>query len=156
MLCAIATFQISVLFMNKKKLIKVLSILAAFTQGTSASADTQPLQGDPAQGYDFLVNGNYIGCGIPISVAKRLDLAWDLAPPPLRNALPIIDSRIFSDPGIPGRRGTNANLSHSFNAFVTKRGTEVASFNCLSCHAERIHGQVIVGLGNTTRDYTVD
>lgn len=118
--------------------------------------DAGPL-GDPEAGYRFLVNGNYIGCGIPIEVMKRALAVTDLAPDAVLGSLfPLASAAVFAEPGIEGREGTNAELAHSFNAFETKRGVEAMNFNCLSCHAERLNGEVVVGLGNTTRDFSQD
>ena len=64
-------------------------------------ADTQRA-GDPAKGYDYLVNGGYITCGIPRSAYDRVFGA--------------------SDPGIPGRTGDNATLPYNYSAAVSKEG----------------------------------
>jgi len=124
-------------------------VLFLFSVLLSSVAIAEP---DPKNGYDFLINGNYIGCGIPTSVAHRIDQAAFL----LRWLNPVFEVPIFRDPGIPGRTGTNANLSYEFNAFTTQRGNSVINFNCLSCHASRLKDQVIMGLGNSQRDFTQD
>ncbi len=112
---------------------------------------------DPEKGYDYLVNGGYIGCGIPIDVLKRVEPFLNAVPQSLSGWFnPLFQAPLFKKSEIPGRTGTNANLSHEFNAFVTRRGNEVANFNCLSCHSQRIGNQVIVGLGNSLRDFTYD
>lgn len=36
----------------------------------------------------------------------------------------------------------------------TANGVKVVAPTCLTCHAEKLNGQLIVGLGNTTTDYT--
>ncbi|HET9989109.1 MAG TPA: c-type cytochrome, partial [Kofleriaceae bacterium] len=35
-------------------------------------------------------------------------------------------------------------------------GVTVISANCLTCHASHLNGEVVIGLGSTDRDYTVD
>ena len=96
-------------------------------------ADTQRA-GDPAKGYDYLVNGGYITCGIPRSAYDRVFGA--------------------SDPGIPGRTGANATLPYNYSAATSKEGVPVVSANCLTCHAGTINGQLVVGLGAADGDFT--
>jgi mono/diheme cytochrome c family protein len=92
--------------------------------------------GDPAKGYDYLVNGGYITCGIPRSAYDRVFGA--------------------SDPGIPGRTGANATLPYNFSAATSKEGVPIVSANCLTCHAGTINGQLVVGLGAADGDFTSD
>ncbi|MBV8760984.1 MAG: c-type cytochrome [Deltaproteobacteria bacterium] len=92
--------------------------------------------GDPAKGYDYLVNGGYITCGIPRS-------AYDQVVGP-------------ADPGISGRTGANASLPYDFSAAMSKEGVPVVSANCLTCHAGSINGQLVVGLGAADRNFTSD
>jgi mono/diheme cytochrome c family protein len=40
------------------------------------------------------------------------------------------------------------------NAFVADDGAEVVNLNCTSCHAGKFDGELIVGLGNVTADFT--
>jgi mono/diheme cytochrome c family protein len=94
--------------------------------------------GDPAAGYDRLVNGGYVGCGVPYS-------AWTRAIGPAPEAL-----------RLPGRTGPNETLSYDFNAFTTSSSVVVVSSNCLTCHASVFEGQLIVGLGDPNRDFTND
>jgi mono/diheme cytochrome c family protein len=102
---------------------------------------TAHADGDPAAGYRYLVNGNYIPCGIPYSLMKRDKLVSD---------------GVFVDPGIPGREGPNANVVADMSVFRSSRGNLVVNNNCLVCHAQRLGGQLIVGLGNSTVDFTTD
>jgi mono/diheme cytochrome c family protein len=102
-------------------------------------ADTQR-SGDPAKGYDYLVNQGYVRCGIPWSVYKQFVMP---GAPPAASL-------------IPGRTGDNAMLPYSQTAFTAASGVEVVSANCLSCHAGMLLGKVVVGLGNTDQDFTTD
>jgi cytochrome c5 len=94
--------------------------------------------GDPAKGYDYLINGGYITCGIPKT-------AYDQA---FGNP-PVADK-------IDGRTGDNKNLPFYYSAAQSAEGVTVISANCLTCHASHLNGEVIVGLGSTDRDFTVD
>jgi mono/diheme cytochrome c family protein len=94
--------------------------------------------GDPEIGYHALVNEGYVSCGVPSSL-------YDM----------------FFAPGgagelIPGREGKNATLPYSQTAFTTASGVEVVSANCLICHAGRINGELVIGLGAADADYTTD
>jgi mono/diheme cytochrome c family protein len=94
--------------------------------------------GDPKAGYDTLVNGSYVSCGVPWSIYR---MAFGDAPANRR---------------LPGRRGHSARLSYDVTALKTPRGVEVVTANCLGCHATPTRGGVIIGLGNSSLDLTED
>lgn len=131
--------------------------MESYPQNNSEASSSTTSPPDPERGYQFIVNGGYVGCGIPLSVARRMGSFLEYVPSRIYKWInPLVEGSFFRDPGIPGRTGINANLAHDFNAFVTRRGNEVINFNCLSCHSQRIGNQIIVGLGNSVRDYTYD
>jgi cytochrome c5 len=105
--------------------------------GTPIEADAQR-PGDPNAGYTALVENGYVSCGVPITA---YDFVFGDAPQELR---------------LPGRTGRNATLPYYQTAFTTKSGVEVVSLNCLVCHATTLQGQVVLGLGNASYDFTVD
>jgi cytochrome c5 len=105
--------------------------------GTPLEADEQRA-GDADAGYTALVNEGYVSCGLPWSVYS---LAFGDAPEHLR---------------LPGRTGKNEKLPYYYTAFTTKSDVEVVSLNCLVCHATSIQGQVVVGLGSSSEDFTTD
>ncbi len=93
--------------------------------------------GDPDAGWTALINEGYVGCGVPKSAYDQVS-----GPAPLSMRL-------------PDRAGTpSAALPYNFTAFETRAGVEVVSPNCLQCHAETLNGQLVIGLGNHTADYT--
>ncbi|HWE28290.1 MAG TPA: hypothetical protein VHB97_09825 [Polyangia bacterium] len=94
--------------------------------------------GDAAAGYHALVNDGYVGCGIPYATYSQVF-----------GAAPATDQ-------LPGRDGDNARLPYGQTAFTQPSGVEVVTPNCLSCHAAKLAGQVVVGLGTTTQDFTQD
>lgn len=127
-------------------------IAAAFIFGSAAHAETQE-----ARGYDFLINGDYVGCGIPVDVMRRAVAAKHLIPAPIMAAFfPMAASRVFGPSGLPERNLDNADVMPAFNVFATPRGVKAMNFNCLSCHADSIDGRYVVGLGNRARDFTQD
>ncbi len=94
--------------------------------------------GDPEAGYRALVNAPYVGCGMPYEAYRRI--APETDPQDL----------------LPGREGRNAELPYFLTAHVNEDGVEVVGNNCLTCHAARLDGEVVVGLGNTFGDFTQD
>ncbi len=114
--------------------------------GDDATAELPPIVIDPApqragdaqKGYDALVNNGYVGCGIPYSAYSQVMAP---APPAQR---------------IPGRNAQNATMAFNVTRFTTASGVDVVGPNCLTCHAAPILGQVVVGLGDTYQDFTID
>ena len=96
------------------------------------------LPGDPAAGYDTLVNDGYVSCGIPWSVWEQV-----VGPTP-------------ESAKLPGRTGRNADLPYLATAFTSDSGVELVSTNCLSCHAGYFDETLVVGLGAESRDFTDD
>jgi len=92
---------------------------------------TEP--GDPDKGYEYLVYGNYVGSGLPFKLAKKQFGKH------ANNVL--------------GREGLNAQLDFRATAFPAKNGLMAVSGNCFTCHASRLNGQVVLGLGNSFSDF---
>jgi mono/diheme cytochrome c family protein len=90
--------------------------------------------GDPAKGYDYLINGGYVTCGLPKSIAPTGPAADRMQ----------------------GRTGDNASLAYYYSAATSAEGVRVVSANCLMCHGGRINGELVVGLGAADRDFTKD
>ncbi|MGK0362123.1 MAG: mono/diheme cytochrome c family protein [Bradymonadia bacterium] len=101
-------------------------------------AATEQPPGDPIAGRHALLHEGYVGCGIPLSAYMRL-----IGPAPQSARL-------------PDREGVNAQLPYAFTAYTTDNGVEVATANCLGCHAARINGELVVGLGTHASDFTGD
>lgn len=95
-------------------------------------------EGDPAAGYDTLVNGGYVTCGAPYS-------AWKRARPSSQRASTLA-----------GRRGINAEIPYPLTVHENEQGVKIVSNNCLTCHAARIDGELVIGLGNEWLDFTDD
>lgn len=89
--------------------------------------------GDPELGYDYIVNGDYIGSGIPYDLlAKRLSKSKDT---------------------VLQRSGLNANTPYILTAFEAANGIKVLNGNCFTCHAGELNGKVMLGLGNSFSDF---
>lgn len=104
--------------------------------GPVSPAEQRP--GDPEVGYDVLVNGGYVTCGIPYS-------AWARAARPPE-----------STPTLPDRAGRNADMPYYLTAHGNEQDVEIVSTNCLLCHGGVLNDELIIGLGNESLDFTED
>ena len=92
--------------------------------------------GDPDAGRDYLVNGDYVGAGIPLDIWRQI---------------------YADDPAnVLGRSGENATLGPDVTWIETAEGSEAVVQNCLTCHGAELMGTYHVGLGNTTLASHVD
>ena len=89
--------------------------------------------GDSASGYNYLVTGDYLKSGIPLTFYR---LGYKK------------DSQDLH------RTGLNKNVTYSFTVVTAFNGESVVAPNCLQCHAQVFDDKVIVGLGNTFTDFT--
>jgi mono/diheme cytochrome c family protein len=109
------------------------------TKGGGLRIPAEPQRdGDPDEGYRALVNENYIGCGIPVSIYQRVFGSW---PAQYR---------------LPGRTGRNAELPYFLTAYTSASGVEVVTANCLSCHAAFLRGDLVIGLGDSSLDFSIN
>ncbi|MBC7423101.1 MAG: hypothetical protein H7334_06545, partial [Ferruginibacter sp.] len=99
-------------------------------------APSKQRTGDVKKGFTYLVTGDYLKSGIPYSLFMMG------SPKDTNNYL--------------GRTGNNKNLRHDFTAVKAPNGEEIVAPNCLQCHAQVFEGKLIVGLGNSLSDYTVN
>lgn len=89
--------------------------------------------GNPEAGYRYLLYGDVVRSGIPLELFRGL---------------------LVENTDDLGRTGDGQGLPHMFNAVEAPNGVKVAAPTCLTCHAERLNGQLIIGLGANTSDYT--
>ena len=112
-----------------------------WTSGVALPAEPQE-SGDPVRGKQILLNGSYMSCGIPLKLLDALG-------PGLLTSF-----GAGGEMGVAGREGRNATLPHTLNAFTTADGAEVVNQNCLGCHSGKIDGELVIGMGNATADFT--
>jgi len=105
-------------------------------RGTSVIPSSEQRKGEAKAGFDYLTTGNYVGSGIPRDTF--FSVFGMQAPNHLK------------------RKGTNAFVPYDYNAVKAPNGVTVVSANCLQCHAQHLHGKLVVGLGNATLDFTSD
>lgn len=94
----------------------------------------QNFEGNPDSGFHYLIYGDYIGSGIPVNFFGK-----DLP---------------FGKDNVLHREGTNGQLPYMTTAFKVENGVEVINGNCFTCHASKINGELILGLGNSESDFT--
>lgn len=93
-------------------------------------------RGDATKGFEYLTTGDYLKSGIPYSFFIM--------------GIPK-DSNNFLQ-----RTGLNKNLPHAFTAVKAPNGEMVVAPNCLQCHAQVFDGHLVVGLGNSFSDFTIN
>lgn len=89
--------------------------------------------GDALTGYDYLVYGDYVSSGIPLDVFKEFfggNSSQDL-----------------------DRTGDSEGIPYAFNV-IEKEGAKFVAPSCLTCHAERLRGELVIGLGDNSSDFT--
>jgi mono/diheme cytochrome c family protein len=99
--------------------------------------------GDPVRGREILLAGDYMTCGIPYK-------AYAVAPELIAGGF----GGRSEAPRLAERPGHNATLPYYLSAFVAPEGAEVVNGNCLMCHGGSFDGQLVIGLGNATADFT--
>ena len=133
-------------------LVALASVLAltGCTRGDDASSpfpsapigpvpEYEQLPGDPAAGFDTLVNEGYVSCGVPHSVYAE------------------VNPEVPESAKLAGRSARNADLPYFATSFTDdESGIDLVSTNCLACHAGYFDGELIVGLGAESRDFTED
>jgi mono/diheme cytochrome c family protein len=102
-------------------------------------------EGDPEQGWETLLHDGYMSCGVPWKL-------WEHELAGVAAEATLVGDAVTTT--IPGRTGRNADLPHMLNAFTTAEGVEVVNLNCLQCHAGHFDGELVLGLGNATADFT--
>src|SRR5437868_2104705 len=91
--------------------------------------------GNSAKGYQYLITGDYLKSGIPYSLFRFA---------------------FKNDSNDLQRAGLNKNLSYAYTAVKAKNGEDIVAPNCLQCHAQFFDGKLIIGLGNSFSDFTVN
>lgn len=92
--------------------------------------------GDAIKGYEYLTTGNYLKSGIPLSL-------FSLGTPK--------DTNNFLN-----RTGINQTIAFDFTAVKAPNNEIVVAPNCLQCHAQVFDKKLVIGLGNSFSDFTVN
>lgn len=108
---------------------------SSLPSGATYLQPSQQRTGNATTGYQYLIYGDYVSSGIPLDV-YTLTPRWNVED--------------------LNRTGDNDGVEFGFTAIKASNGVKVAAPNCLTCHAEQLNGQLLVGLGNNSTDYTQD
>jgi len=90
--------------------------------------------GDVGEGYKYLTTGDYLRSGIPLSYFKM--------------------GFGKSSVNYLKREGENKEVAYDYTVVKTPNGELVVAPNCMQCHAQVFDGKLIMGLGNSTVDFT--
>lgn len=133
--------------MNKNKYIFVLFIIISIwncrkednpknlPSGATEMTASPQRSGNAAKGYEYLIQGDYLNSGIPLSTFR------------------IINPTTTED---LGRSGDNKGLLYNYTASTAANGVKVVAQNCLTCHATKIDDKIILGLGNNLNNSSED
>jgi hypothetical protein len=90
--------------------------------------------GDAKAGFIYLTTGDYLRSGIPLSYFKMGFGKTTI------NYL--------------NRDGNNKDIPYDYTVVNAPNGEPVVAPNCMQCHAQVFDGKLIMGLGNSTIDFT--
>jgi len=90
--------------------------------------------GDAKDGFTYFTTGDYLRSGIPLSYFKMG----------------------FGKSSINylNRDGLNKDIPYDYTVVLAPNGEPVVAPNCMQCHAQVFDGKLIMGLGNSTIDFT--
>lgn len=126
----------------KKLLAAILTaapLILAFSYITSNDTSPVPIPaneqrtGDAAKGYEYLTTGDFLKSGLPYGV--------------------FVVNNGKDKSNYLNRTGKNATVGHGYNV-IENKGIEMVIPTCLQCHAATFDGQLVMGLGNTTLDFS--
>ena len=99
----------------------------------------EQIPGDADAGWWAMLNEGYVSCGIPYSLFET--------------ARPFL-GEMGQGETLPGREGPNANVPYYWTVHRSDNGVDIASPNCLECHAGKWNGELVIGLGRADADFT--
>jgi processive rubber oxygenase RoxA-like protein len=106
-----------------------------FSEGEGVFIPSSPQRdGDSKLGYTYLITGDYLKSGIPYNYFR------------------LVYGRNNSN--YLKRDSLNAGISYEYTAVKAPNGEIVVAPNCLQCHAQVFDNKLVIGLGNTTIDFT--
>ncbi|HOA37798.1 MAG TPA: cytochrome c [Flavihumibacter sp.] len=119
------------------------AIVLLFSFGNSLPDPEKPVPvpatpqrtGDAVKGYQYLVSGDYVKGGLPLSLYKR--------------ALGKQQKDFLN------RGGLNSGVTHDFTV-VEVNGEQLVAPNCLQCHAQVFGDSLVMGMGNTYLDFSAN
>lgn len=124
-----------------KKLLTVLLLLSPLLFSFITGDETGPMpilpttqqEGDVQKGYEYLTTGDFLKSGLPYGV--------------------FVMNNGKEKANLLVREGKNGTVGHGYNV-IENNGIEMVTPTCLQCHAEVFDSMLIIGLGNTTVDFS--
>jgi hypothetical protein len=89
--------------------------------------------GDAQKGYEYLTTGDFLKSGLPYGV--------------------FVMNSGKDNENLLQRTGKNATVGYGYNV-IDHKGVEMVIPTCLQCHAAEFDGQLVIGLGNTSLDFS--
>ncbi|TMI95393.1 MAG: c-type cytochrome [Bacteroidetes bacterium] len=90
--------------------------------------------GNADSGYQYIISGDYVKSGLPLNLYQFIFK---------KEKNNLLD-----------RAGDNSQVRYDFNVVKAVNGESVVVPNCFQCHAQFFDGKLIIGLGNSTGDFT--
>jgi Cytochrome c len=126
----------------KKLFVFLLIILYSFSSfiffnngdGPIRIPESKQRTGNVKAGLTYLTTGDYLRSGIPLSFFK-LGIG--------KNAIDYLN-----------RTGENKDIPYDYTVVHAPNGESVVAPNCMQCHAQVFEGKLIIGLGNSTIDFS--
>jgi len=128
----------------KKIIVLGLFVISCLSFITLTSNEDEPVYIPPSKqrvgnadsGYKYMVTGDYVKSGLPLNLYNMVFK---------KENVDLLD-----------RGGDNAKMRYDFNVVKAYNGENIFVPNCLQCHADFFDGKLIVGLGNSTGDFTAN
>ncbi len=130
--------------MKKKALLSLAAVFVTFLLAFNKEAPDeytyiQPSpqrSGDSAKGYEYLITGDFLRSGLPYEYYTM--------------------ARGKDDRNLLNRTGKNATVEVGYNIIRSADSIDMVIPTCLQCHAEIFDDKVIVGLGNSFSDFSIE
>ena len=124
------------IFIECKKDCNIVAPPDQLPSGASFMQPSPQRSGNVTKGFQYLTEGDFLNSGIPFNSFK---LAFG-----------------NSNPDDLGRTGDNKGIAYNYTVSTTVQGVKIVSQNCFSCHATKINGKLVLGVGNNLSDNSQD
>ncbi|TDH25563.1 c-type cytochrome [Segetibacter sp. 3557_3] len=122
-----------IIFLLLATCISYLAFVADFEKPVHIEPSVQRT-GDAGKGYEYVVTGDYLKSGIPYNL--------------------FLKGFGSSNDNHLKRTGDNEKISYEYTAVNAPNGELVVAPNCMQCHAQVFDGKLVMGLGNTSIDFS--
>lgn len=127
--------------MKQKSLVALIALYCLLAVGYAPPGDSYAVpipaseqrSGDATRGYEYLTTGDFLKSGLPYGV--------------------FVMNSGKDKQNLLQRTGKNATVGYGYNV-IEHKGVEMVIPTCLQCHAAEFEGQLVIGLGNTSLDFS--